>query len=299
MSLTKNWLILGGSGQLGSNLNLELRKRGIVPTIFSSRDLDIRDFDKTFQVIRDLGPDFIVNCAAWTNVRTAEFHEKEAEILNGGAVANIGLAVQDSGGTLIHVSTDYVFSGQKSLPYEITDEMDPINAYGRTKAIGENLLAEVELERCYVMRTAWLYGLNGKNFIKTILGKYISGEARIEIVDDQFGNPTSSLDLSKQLIDAAELNIPYGTYHAVNTGVTSWFGLAYKAFEMLKLDTEKLFAIPTPGSVQFTRPQNSSLNTGKWAEHGIQEMRPWEDALGFVINDIFTRVQAEGTTRLE
>lgn len=297
MSLSNKWLIFGGSGQLGTTLNVELLKRGIKPIVLTSLDLDIRDFKKTSDVIREVGPDYVVNCAAWTNVPEAELQENEAELLNGSAVGNIGLATRNSGGTLIHISTDYVFSGKKSSPYKVTDSADPINAYGRTKLIGEQLISEIQLDRCYVMRTAWLYGAHGKNFVKAVLNKYISGEENIEIVDDQFGNPTNAIDLSQQIIDSVHSEIPYGTYHAVNTGVVSWYGLAQKVFELLNIETERLLATSTPVGMQLNRPQNSSLDTSKWLECGIREMRPWEDALKFSVNDIFARVQLERSIR--
>jgi len=293
MPVDKKWLILGGSGQLGSTLKLELLKRGIKPTVFSSMELDVRDFNKTSDVIRAIGPDYVINCAAWTNVREAELHEDEAELLNGSAVGNIGATTHAYGGTLVQISTDYVFSGNETSPYKVSDPVNPINAYGRTKLIGENLISDMGIDRCYVMRTAWLYGEYGTNFIKTILNKYISGDEKIEIVNDQFGNPTNAIDLAQQIIESVESEIPYGTYHAVNSGVVSWFGFALKAFELLNLNTEYLYAIPTTQNSPLVRPQNSSLDTSKWLECGMKEMRPWDEALKFSICDIFTQVQME------
>jgi dTDP-4-dehydrorhamnose reductase len=234
-----------------------------------------------------------VNCAAWTDVRAAESHEYEAKLINGEAVRNIGEAASASKSTLIHVSTDYVFSGDSKKPYTEDVLTNPINAYGRSKAFGESLLADIAAEEIYILRTAWLYGKHRKNFIKTILKKFLDGERNIQIVDDQLGNPTNSLDLAQCVIDIAESTSDYGIYHAANTGVTSWYGFARAAFEILELETEVLHRTKTSFMEEIKRPKNSSLDTSKWNSLGLTQLRTWQEALESNIGEIYNQVRNE------
>ena len=293
MEVKKRILILGISGQLGSALRHELEKNTSEFQVINSIGIDIREMKRTFEFITQYNPDLIINCAAWTNVRTAESHENEAKIVNGWAVENIGMASRKIGATLIHISTDYVFSGNSQLPYNENDSTDPINSYGRTKALGESLLKELEYDGLYILRTAWLYGIYRNNFIKTILNKYLSGEKTIEIVNDQFGNPTNVSDLAKHIIYLSNYDLPSGYYHGVNTGSTTWFGLAKQAFNLLDLDPNILIPVKSPANQIPKRPANSTLLSQKWNNYGLNSMRPWQDALSENIDSIFNQVREE------
>lgn len=298
MQSSKKWLVLGGSGQLGMAMESKLIFLRHHADVCIPKNLDIRDFQKTTDLIMDLRPDYIVNCAAWTDVRAAESYESEAQLINAEAVRNIGHATSASKATLIHVSTDYVFSGDSIKPYTEDEATNPINAYGRSKALGESLLIDAGTENKYILRTAWLYGKYRKNFIKTILNKFLDGEQNIQIVDDQLGNPTNVLDLAQCIIDIAESKSDYGTYHAVNTGVTSWFGFARTAFEFLDLETEVLRRAKTSITEEIKRPQNSSLDSSKWNLLGLTQLRPWQAALESNIGEIYNQVRSERSNGL-
>lgn len=293
MSSNKKWLVLGGSGQLGMAMKFKLNTLGNESEVHIPNNLDIREFQKTSELITDLRPDYIVNCAAWTDVRAAESHQYEANLINGQAVWNIGQAASASKSNLIHVSTDYVFSGDSKKPYTEDQVVSPINAYGRSKALGESLLADIGADNFYIIRTAWLYGKNRKNFIKTILNKFLDGERSIQIVDDQLGSPTNVLDLAQCIIDIPESKGNSGTYHVANTGTTSWFDFAKATFEILELETEVLRRIKTSFTNEITRPQNSSLDSSKWNSLGLTQLRSWQEALESAIVDIYDQVRNE------
>jgi dTDP-4-dehydrorhamnose reductase len=293
MSSNKKWLILGGSGQLGMAMKFNLNTLRHQSEVHVPEKLDLREFRKISDLIMDLRPDYIVNCAAWTDVRAAESHEYEANLINGQAVRNIGKAARASKSNLIHVSTDYVFSGDSKKPYTEDAAINPINAYGRSKVLGESLLGDIGAENFYIIRTAWLYGKYRKNFIKTILNKFLDGEQNIQVVDDQLGSPTNVLDLAQCIIDIAESNSNYGTYHVANTGVTSWFDFAKAALEILELETEVLHRRKTSFSDEISRPQNSSLDSSKWNSLGLTQLRSWQDALESSMIEIYNQVRNE------
>lgn len=293
MTSEKKWFILGSSGQLGRALCSELQKQASAPDVFIPTNLNINDHKKTLEVISEIKPNVIVNCAAWTNVLQAEVQENEANQVNGWAVKNIGFAAKENNSLLVHMSTDYVFSGESTSPYSEEDLPSPVNAYGRSKALGENLLMENEDINVYLLRTAWLYGAHRKNFLKTILLNQLSSEAQIDIVNDQFGNPTSARDVARRIIEISVGEFPNGKYHAVNTGSTSWFGLAEHAFSILGIDIGILNPIQTPISQKIKRPTNSTLDSSKWTLVGSTQMRPWQDALNAEIHKIYEQVIRE------
>jgi dTDP-4-dehydrorhamnose reductase len=182
--------------------------------------------------------------------------------------------------TFVHISTDYVFSGIKISPYSIHDKVNPINAYGVSKALGEKFIKQSEAKKYYVFRTAWLYSEFGTNFVKSILNKYQSNSEKISVVTDQFGNPTLASDLALQIIQAINLRVPYGFYHAVNSGSTSWYDLAVKAIKYAGYDPSRIYGITSdkyPSAVK--RPMNTSLESTKWNDISIPEMRSWQEAL--------------------
>jgi dTDP-4-dehydrorhamnose reductase len=293
MTQVKRWMILGGTGQLGQAIQIELASQRSVLEVFAPQKINLIEFEKTFELISQYKPDTIINCAAWTNVRQAELQEEEAGQVNGWAVQNIGLAAKNCDSKLIHISTDYVFSGDSRDSYSEDDALCPVNAYGRSKALGENLLREIEIQNYIILRTAWLYSKHRTNFLKTVLSKYLSTQKKIEIVDDQFGNPTNANDLARRIIEIESQEIPNGNYHAVNTGSTSWFGLAEESFKLLGLDLERLCPIPTPDSHVLNRPRNTSLESKKWISSGMPPLRSWEEALKSEINAIFEQVKKE------
>jgi dTDP-4-dehydrorhamnose reductase len=260
----------------------------LVPT-----SLNITKHSEVFELITRFQPNFVINSAAWTNVRQAEFQEEEANLVNGWAVHNIGLAAKASNAKLIHISTDYVFSGNSRKTYSENEKLSPINAYGRSKALGENLLKQIDYSNILTLRTAWLYSRHRTNFLKTILSKYLTCNEAIKIVNDQFGNPTSAVELAQFIVSVAFREIPGGVYHAVNSGSTSWFGLAENAFSLLGLNLDRLMPIHTQENGTPARPRNTTLESLKWESVGLSPMRSWEAALESEIYAILEQVKKE------
>ena len=287
MSNNKLWLILGGTGQLGRSLQSQLKKKDIQFLSPNSSHLNLKDLKKAENFVLEFQPNVVVNCAAWTNVSEAERNSEEANIVNGYSVRNLLTACGEISATYAHVSTDYVFSGTKNSPYMVSDETDPINAYGVSKALGEKIIIESEVEKFYIFRTAWLYSEFGNNFVKTIISKYKSGQKEIKVVNDQFGNPTYAPDLASQIIEAINCNIPFGIYHSVNSGTASWYDLAVKTIENLGCDTKKIQGVNSSEyQSDILRPKNTSLDVSKWSKVGMEQMQPWGAALKSALPEI-------------
>jgi dTDP-4-dehydrorhamnose reductase len=270
------WLITGAGGMLGTDLALRLRAHDehVLPL---GRDLlDLRDAAAVRAVLREHRPATVVNCASWTAVDDAEAHEAEALEVNGAAVAGLAGACAEVGATLVQISTDYVFEGVGSDPYAEDSPTAPLNAYGRTKLAGE--LAALEVD-AYVVRTAWLYGAHGANFVRTMM-RLAAERETIDVVDDQHGQPTWTGDLSTHILRLVKSDAPPGIYHGTNAGRTTWRGLAQEVFTLLGLDPERVrpttsdkFPRPAP------RPANSVLGHDRWAKAGLPPMRDWREAL--------------------
>jgi dTDP-4-dehydrorhamnose reductase len=184
------WLITGGSGQLGIALTEELDSRGLVFSAFDSKDLDITQSSIIRDLVSQVSPMVIVNCAAWTDVDAAETNEAQASKVNSYGAENIALVAKNCGAKLIHVSTDYVFSGESETPWQVADEINPQSAYGRTKADGEGRVLGTYPENSSIVRTAWLYSPWGKNFAKTMTDLAIKGVGEVKVVNDQVGQNT-------------------------------------------------------------------------------------------------------------
>ena len=266
------WLVIGSRGQLGTDL-MDLLGDGAVG--LDVPDIDITDVDSVSDAVYDLNPDVIVNCAAYTAVDAAESDEARADMVNGLGPANIAEAASQA--RLIHVSTDYVFDGSATSPYAETAEPAPVSAYGRTKLRGERAVSRHP--EAYIVRTAWLYGAHGQNFVKTILGLEQTRDT-LSIVDDQVGQPTWSRDLARQIILLGHSDAPPGIYHGTNSGQTTWYGLTRRIFELIGADPERVQATTTD---QFPRPAPrpaySVLGHDRWAAAGLPSMRSWELAL--------------------
>jgi dTDP-4-dehydrorhamnose reductase len=291
-----SWAIIGGFGQLGRALQRELALRAIDHNAISSQEIDIRDFRATRKFLVRLNPRVLINCAGWTDVLSAEANEQSAIILNAGAVENLALISKDIDAIFLHISSDYVFSGKKNAPYLVDDVLDPINAYGRSKALGESLLINLSLRKFYIFRTAWLYSEFGHNFMKSILKKRLEGHSPIKIVNDQFGSPTSASDLAFQIVETIIQNLPAGIYHAVNSGSASWYELATAAYHKLGISTGELVSVSGKEYQSgIERPRNSTLDTSGWEMYPIPRMQPWQNALASTIRDISESVERENS----
>ena len=284
-----SWLILGGSGQLGRSFQDFLYINDVPFLAPSSRNLDICSQESLSRYIINNQPTVIVNCAAWTNVDEAEKFEDEATQVNGTAVGNIACASKLIGASLVHISTDYVFSGIGSEPWQEDGIVSPISAYGRSKAVGERLVSDIYPENSYIIRTAWLYSKYGKNFAKTMCEFAYKKKGSITVVTDQIGQPTFAGDLVRQIYLLVTMKATPGIYHGTNSGDTSWFGFAKKIFEILEIDTENLQEITTReyGSMA-QRPLYSVLSHKSWMAVGLSEMRNWQLGLTDSIKEIYS-----------
>ena len=236
----------------------------------------------------------IINCAAWTDVDGAESHEVEALRVNSDGPENLALAAKLSNSKLMHISTDYVFSGENQTPWQIEDKIDPQSAYGRTKAQGESRVLASYPESSFVVRTAWLYSPWGKNFAKTMTKLAIKGDGDVRVVDDQVGQPTSAMDLAKQLVELALSTSPAGIYHGTNSGQATWFEFAQEIFKLAGTDVGRVIPVtsseyPRPAK----RPSYSVLNHDAWANTSVKSMRDWRIALAEVMPAIISAVKAE------
>ena len=269
------WAVLGHAGMLGQDLMLGLSNRDVHG--FDRAEFDITSLDSVRSVLSDF--DVVVNCAAWTAVDDAEVNEVAAMAINGTGPANVSRVCNELGSKLVHISTDYVFSGDAKIPYSETEMTKPKSAYGRTKLAGELAVKENLPNDHFIVRTAWLYGRYGPNFIKTMINLEKTKDS-ISVVDDQIGQPTWTKDLTTQIISMIDAKAPSGTYHATSSGQTSWFGLTQRIFELLGADPKRVLptdtaAFPRPAP----RPAYSVLGHENWSKVGLNPIRNWNEAL--------------------
>lgn len=291
-------LITGLNGQLGHDLAQELKGRGWQVIGSGSKEsysglpdlcgidyarMDIRDKGAAEALIRAYRPDAVAHCAAWTAVDAAQQQPEQAEAVNIQGTENIAAACRELGCKLLYISTDYVFNGSGERPWQPSDEPDPINVYGRTKLAGEQLCRSL-VEKLFIIRTSWVFGSNGKNFIRTMLG--LRDREALQVVDDQIGRPTYTRDLARLAADMLKTE-SYGLYHASNTGpYISWKQLAEAVFqrtgggpEVKGISTER-YAAPAP------RPHNSRLDHAALEQAGFLPLPPWQEALDRYLKEI-------------
>jgi len=289
------WLITGGSGQLGIALSEELDSRGLVFSAFDSKDLDITQSSKIRDLVSKVSPTVIINCAAWTDVDAAETNEALASKVNRDGVENIALAAKGLGAKLIHVSTDYVFSGESETPWQVADDIDPQSAYGRTKADGEGQVLGTYPENSSIIRTAWLYSPRGKNFAKTMTRLALNADGEVRVVNDQMGQPTSATDLAKQLIELSLSSSPAGIYHGTNSGQATWFDFAQEIFKLSGADVNRVIPVSSSEYLRpAKRPSYSVLSHDSWATTSVKPMRDWRIALIEAMPAIISTVKAQG-----
>lgn len=269
------YLITGAAGMLGQDLQLALAGRDV--TALTRVDLDITDLAAVRAAVAS--HDVVINASAFTKVDDAEEHEDEAFAVNATGAGNLAIAVSENHGRLVQISTDYVFDGSATAPYDEATPHSPISAYGRTKAEGERLALRLNPNGTYVVRTAWLYGAGGPNFAKTILKAAASNET-VSVVTDQLGQPTWTGDVARQIVELLDAEAPPGIYHATNAGQASWFDFTREIFRVVGLDPNRV--LPTT-STQFVRPaprpDYSVLGHDAWTRIGVSPMRNWRAAL--------------------
>ena len=283
-------LLFGGSGILGSEVLRHLNVESYDYVAPTSTDLDIRDKEQLFKYVSELKPSWIINCAAWTNVDGAESSFKEAREINSIAVENLGTAARLVGCKIIHISTDYVFDGESSKPYDENSPVKPVNKYGESKLEGENALLAVAPDS-YVIRTSWLYGASGKNFVKTIAGKAIQNE-EARVVNDQVGSPTSARDLAGAIISIVNNEPEPGLYNYSNHGSCSWFEFAQRIYERVGANPSLVFPISSDSlNLIARRPRYSLLSKEKWKSLGLVEVPRWEDSLDLLLPEIVAELR--------
>lgn len=283
-----DWLVTGAGGMLGRELCALLRAQGAEVTAVTRQDLDITDAAAVAAALRGARPDVVVNCAAWTNVDLAETCEAQAAAVNGAAAANLAAGCAQIGARMIQLSTDYVFAGTARRPYGEDAPPGPVSAYGRTKLAGEQAVRRLLPDSGYVVRTAWLYGAHGPNFVKTMI-RLQRQQPTVAVVDDQHGQPTSTLVVAEQIIAMVAAGAPAGSYHATCSGQTTWFGLAREIFRLSGADPERVGAIPsTELSRPAPRPAYSVLDHGAWARAGLPSPGDWQAALSRAVPALLT-----------
>ena len=298
--------VTGVGGQLGHDVMNELHKRGydgvgsdIAPQYSGAEDgsavtsmpyvqLDITDAAAVEAVITEVAPDVVVHCAAWTAVDLAEDDDKVEKVraINAGGTQNIANVCKKLGCKMVYISTDYVFDGQGETPWEPDQKnYKPLNVYGQTKLEGELAVSQT-LDKFFIVRIAWVFGLNGKNFIKTMLNVGQKFDT-VRVVCDQIGTPTYTLDLSRLLVDMIETE-KYGYYHATNEGgYISWYDFTCEIFRQAGYTT-KVVPVTTQeyGLSKAARPFNSRLAKGKLAESGFTPLPTWQDALARYLKEL-------------
>jgi len=273
-----SWLLLGANGQLGRCLQDVLSSSGISFTAAGRSDIDITDFNNVRVGVQQTKPSVIVNMAAWTDVDGAESNQEEAFLINATGAKNVAEVSAEFELPLVHISTDYVFSGQSSSPYQVSDVTDPLSVYGASKLKGEELVRAAHPAGSWIVRTAWLYSQYGKNFAKTIARKGLAGE-NLSVVNDSFGQPTSGLALSRQIVSLVNTRPTAGVFHGTNAGAATWFEFANAIVNPIKMH-----GVITPvNSTVFpsvaVRPKYSVLDHTEWSACGMTPMPHWRESL--------------------
>lgn len=276
------YLITGASGQLGFDIRRELLKRGVATADIAAphaAEMDITDEQAVENYVENFHPDVIFHCAAYTNVDGAESDADVCRKVNTDGTRNLTEAAKHTGAKIIYISTDYVFDGENPDPYEVNDPTDPQSVYGETKYEGE--LAVQKYPKHFIVRTAWVFGINGKNFVKTML-KVATNHDEVSVVDDQIGSPTYTVDLAKFLVDLSG-GEKYGTYHATNEGFCSWAEFTEEIYKnagvktrVKRVTTEEYAKLA--GKPQAKRPHYSKLSKDGIERNGFTRLPSWQDA---------------------
>ena len=269
------------------NLMNELKKQGLTDIGVDVDEMDITDAEACRRVITEAKPDAVIHCAAYTAVDAAEQNMELCRKVNAGGTRNIAEVCKSLDIKMMYISTDYVFNGQGTRPWEPDDHREPLNAYGQSKYEGE-LAVEELVKKFFIVRIAWVFGVNGKNFIKTML-RVGKERGAVSVVDDQIGSPTYTYDLARLLVDMIQSD-KYGRYHATNEGLCSWYEFAVEIFKQAGMDV-KVTPVSTaeytaayPG--QAKRPMNSRISKEKLSDNGFERLPSWQDAVGRYLKEI-------------
>jgi dTDP-4-dehydrorhamnose reductase len=276
-------LVTGAEGQLGSDLVSCLHSLGYRVFGMGKSKLDITNEDEVYEVVSLIKPNIIVHCAAYTQVDAAESQPDMAFLINGIGTRNIAIAAESIKAKLVYISTDYVFDGLSTTPYHEFSSVSPINIYGNSKLAGENLVRDFH-SKFFIIRTSWVFGVNGHNFIKTMLS--LSKEKdQLKVVSDQVGCPTYTVDLSKCIVQIMETN-KYGIYHVSNSGSCSWYELAKELFQQTNINVNILPCTTEEFPRPAKRPKNSVLDHMSLRINNFDVMPHWKNALNRYLLDL-------------
>ena len=275
--------VTGVKGQLGYDVMNELEKQGLEGIGVDIDEMDITDADQVNEVIKEAAPDAVIHCAAYTAVDAAEDNEEICRKVNAQGTENIAKVCEELDIKMMYISTDYVFNGQGERPWEPDDEREPLNVYGQTKYEGE-LAIEEHVKKFFTVRIAWVFGVNGKNFIKTMLnlGKI---HDHLTVVNDQTGSPTYTYDLARLLVDMIQTD-KYGRYHATNEGLCTWYEFACEIFKQAGMDVSVAPVSSDEYPAKAKRPSNSRMDKSKLTANGFQPLPTWQDALSRYLKEI-------------
>lgn len=294
------WLVTGAGGMLGRDVLGRLAAAGVAAAGLARRDLDITGPDAVRAALEAHRPDVVVNCAAWTDVDGAEEHEEAALAVNGTGPRVLAEACKESGAVLLHVSTDYVFAGDAREPYAEDAPTGPRSAYGRTKLAGERAVLDLLPDTGHVVRTAWLYGAGGPNFVRTMI-RLEAARDTVDVVDDQRGQPTWSADLADLLVrlgrGALAGTVPAGIHHGTSAGETSWYGFTREIFRLLGADPDRVRPTTSAAFVRpAPRPAYSVLGHQGLRSSGVEPIRDWREALAEAFPDVVAAERGMGAT---
>jgi dTDP-4-dehydrorhamnose reductase len=295
------WLIIGAKGQLGQALSTVLREKSVSFSAFGSNELDITNALDCLNQIIKVNPEVVINVAAWTDVDAAESDSIAAYAVNEIGAQNLAIAAKQVNAIFAHISTDYVFSGVASQPWLENAVRQPLSVYGKSKAAGEVAVLREYASKTYIFRTAWLYSQWGRNFAKTMTRLALFEHNEVKVVRDQVGQPTSAVDVANQIVTSIEQQLPFGIYHATNSGETSWYEFAQLIFNFSGGSVQRITPISSTDFVRpAQRPRYSVLGHDAWRNVGpsgrsVMPMREWRKALEESMPSIISEVQiAEG-----
>lgn len=275
-------LVTGVKGQLGYDVVNEAEKRNISAVGVDIDEMDITNKEQVNDVIKAGEYDAVVHCAAWTAVDKAEDMVEVCRKVNAEGTENIARVCEELDIPMMYFSTDYVFDGEGTTPWSEYDERHPLNVYGQTKYEGE-LIVE-KLKKHFIIRIAWVFGKNGNNFIKTML-RLGKERGAVSVVSDQVGSPTYTYDLARLVVDMIQTD-QYGTYHATNEGICSWYEFACEIFKQAGMDVSVTAVSSAEFPAKAKRPSNSRMNKGELDTHGFDRLPTWQDALGRYLKEI-------------
>lgn len=288
------WLVTGAGGMLGQDLCGALAAAGTPFTAAMRADLDVRDPAVCRAAVQGHG--IVVNCAAYTAVDDAERHEAEAFAVNAVGAANLARACREFGARMVQVSTDYVFAGDATEPYVEDAPLAPRSAYGRTKAAGEWAVM-AQCPESWIVRTAWLYGGSGGNFVKT-MARLAGERERLAVVDDQHGQPTWTVDLAEAIVRIVGAGAPFGVWHGTSSGETTWHGFTQEIFRLMSLDPARVEptttdAFPRPAP----RPAYSVLGHESWLMARLKPLPDWRESLAKALPSVITQARPAAPDR--